>query len=168
MDLSIIQSNVNKMMKARGFMFDKKENDVYMYDNKKSHKLVIWYYNNEKLNIDAIKDFIVILENINITHGIIIYHDCITSSTKKILEHMYKYKIELFSSSEFRFNITEHMFYCHHRKLDLKEADEIKKSFGTGLPILLKSDPVTRYFNFSKNDIIEISRKNGFAYRIVK
>ena len=167
MNLSIIQSNVNKMMEARGFTFYKTENDVYIYVHN-NQKTAIWYYNNDKLNIDAIKDFICILENIRITNGIIIYQDCITSSTKKILEHMYKYKIELFSNSDFRFNITEHYFYCNHRKLDTKEADEIKKSFGTGLPILLKSDPVTRYFNFSKNDIIEISRKNGFAYRIVK
>lgn len=156
------------MLTARGYIFINKENDVYVYSNE-SKQLVVWFFFNEKLNIDAIKDFIIVLEQMKIKHGIIIYSGNVTSSTKKILEQMYKYKIELFSSSEFKYCLTDHMYYAPHRRLKSLESEDIIKRFGSGLPVILKTDPVSRYFNFSKNDIIEIIRKNGStAYRIVK
>lgn len=168
MNLKLIQQNVNKMLQKRGYSFDRKNNDVYLY-KKNTQDIIIWYYGNDKLNIDAVKDFLIILDNMNARHGIIVYQGTVTSSTKKVLDHMYKHKIELFSYFEFMFDITEHMYYCPHRKLSSTEAEEIKKSFGTQLPVILKTDPIAKYFQFYKNDIIEIIRKNNsIAYRIVK
>jgi hypothetical protein len=167
-----VQENVDKMMRSRGYDLTSRTdtNSVLIYTKSGGHHtIMIWFYNNEKLNIDAMKDFIVLLDQHQITNGIIIYSNNVTSSCKKIMEQMYKYSIELFSASEFMYVLTDHMYYCPHRKLTDTETAEITRSFGNKLPILLRADPVVRYFNFNKNDIIEIRRKNSsFAYRIVK
>lgn len=168
MNLTVVHQNTNKMLTARGYSFMTKENDVYVYTNA-SKKLIVWFFENDKLNIDAIKDFVMILEEMKIKHGIVIYRGSVTSSTKKILEQMYKFRIELFSASEFKYCLTDHMYYVPHRRLKVSDTEDIMKRFGTGLPILLRTDPVSRYFNFVKNDIVEITRKNGsIAYRVVK
>lgn len=155
-------------MLNRGYQFLKKENDMYVYE-RQSAAVMVWFMETDKLNVDAMKDFIIVMDQMKIKHGIIIYHKSVTLSTKKILEQMYKYKIELFAAAEFRYDLTNHMYYTAHRKLEPTEAEEIVARFGSKLPILLKSDPVARYFNFTRHDIIEITRKNGsIAYRTVR
>ena len=169
MELSIIQPNVNRMLECRGHQILQKKVDICIYGNDDGAKILVLYYTSEKLNIDAIKDFILVLEEAKIHHGIIIYHGNVTASTRKVLEHLHKFRIELFSSKEFRYCLIDHRFYCPHRRLPPDEAEEIKNTFGTNLPVLLRTDAVARYFHFTKNDIIEVTRKNdSIAYRIVK
>lgn len=165
-----IYKNTNTMMMNRGYVLVKRDDYITIYKNPIENKpIIVWYYISEKLNIDSIKDFIQILEERKSKHGIIIYYSSITSSSKKVLEHLQNFKIELFCFNELTFNLTKHMYYCPHRKLDKTEADIVKENFGTKLPYLLRSDPVVRYFAFQKNDIIEITRKNkSIAYRIIK
>lgn len=165
-----IQINTHRMMTSRGYEFVRKEdNEIYIYKNSEEKNIIIFFYDSDKLNIDAIKDFIILLERFHINHGIIIYNGSVTSSTKKVLEHLHKFRIELFAKKEFKYCLIDHEFYCPHRKLSVNEALEIKNSFGTNLPILIRTDAVARFFSFNKNDIIEITRKNNsIAYRIVK
>jgi DNA-directed RNA polymerase subunit H (RpoH/RPB5) len=45
----------------------------------------------------------------------------------------------------------------------------IREKYGNALPFILKTDPVSRYYYFQKNDLIKITRRNGtITYRIVK
>ena len=167
--MDTVITNFNHMMINRGYDLTETDGNIRLYKNTEDKKVVTWLYTNEKLNIDSIKDFVLILENKKCVHGIIIYNSTVTSSSKKVLEHIQNYKIELFSLNEFSYNLTEHMYYCPHKKLNKEEAEHVKTTFGTKLPYLLKTDPVVRYFYFQKNDIIEITRRNGsIAYRIVK
>lgn len=170
MDLGVIQQNVDRMMSCRGFHLDHKDDEnVLIYKHQDNTAVVVFFYRMEKLNIDAVKDFIMLLGRLHIHHGIVVYHGNVTSSTKKVLEHMHKFNIELFASREFKYCLVDHQLYCPHRRLPPKEAQEIVDAFGTNLPVLLKTDAVSRFFSFCKNDIIEITRKNhSIAYRIVK
>ena len=163
-----IYQNVDRMMKNRGYhpLMKTEQRSLYQKDN---DKILISYYFSDKLYIETIKEFIVDLEKNKCHHGIIIYNNIITPSCKKVLEHIHQFQIELFTLDEFYYDITKHMFYCPHRKLESKETEKIKSVFGNRLPLLLKSDPISRYFFFQKHDVIEITRKNNsIAYRIVK
>lgn len=159
----------DKMMNNRSY--NKIENDeiIKIYKNENDRKCLIWYFKKEKLNIESLREYISILENRKINHGIIIYQNIITSSTKKILSCLYKYEIELFNIKEFQYDLTKFKYYCHHERCNEQEKKEIKNHFKNQLPILLKTDVISRYYKFEKNDIIKIHRKNGsIIYRIVK
>lgn len=162
--------NLQLMMLNRGFVFiKKKDENKLIYANLNNHKIIVWIFMGEKLNIESIKEFITILENDKFKHGIIIYENLITASTKKILENLYKFHIEIFLLNELQYDITKFKYYCHHQKVSDEEAKSIKEKFGNSLPTLLKTDVISRYFNFQKNDIIKIIRKNGtIIYRLVK
>jgi DNA-directed RNA polymerases I, II, and III subunit RPABC1 len=81
----------------------------------------------------------------------------------------------LLSYKHLMFNITKHELVPKHvlykgNKFELFETLMIKSS--EQLPFLLKSDPIARYFNFRRGDIIQIHRpvkanKMNIVYRLV-
>jgi len=160
---------VQKMLDKRGYNFKQQiDKNLTLYE-KKNELIIVWFFDIDKLNIDYIKEFIAILENKNYKHGIIIYQNYITSSTKKVLENLYKFTIELFLLKEFQYDMTDFKYYCPHKKLSMEEAKLIKEQFKNNLPYILKTDVICRYFFFQKHDIIKITRRNqSIAYRIVK
>lgn len=162
---------VDIMLQKRNYDYQQDiQNNIKLYKNNDSNDTIIcWFFNIEKLNIDYIKEFIGILEKNNYKHGIVIYQNYITSSTKKVLENLYKFTIELFLLKEFQYDITQFKYYCQHEKISNEEMKIIKDKFKKNIPYLLKTDAVARYFNFQKNDIIKITRRNqSIVYRIVK
>ena len=76
---------------------------------------------------------------------------------------------ELFSLDNLQYNITKHRYVRPHIKLTKSEQEEFRQKMGTDIPLLLKTDPICRFYNFEKGDIIKIIRKDNFiSYRIVK
>jgi DNA-directed RNA polymerase subunit H (RpoH/RPB5) len=160
---------VDLMMEKRGFKLAQTMDTNLTLYKKNQYNIIIWFFNIDKLNIDYMKEFISILETNNYKHGIIIYQNYITSSTKKVLENLYKFDIELFIVKEFQYDLTQFKYYCHHEKLSSSEAKMIKDKFKSNMPYILKTDMICRYFYFQKNDIIKITRRNqSIVYRIVK
>lgn len=132
-------------------------------------RILVWYFCYEKMNIDSIKEFIHLLETYQVKHGIIVYQGSVTSSTRKVIENLYQFRIELFDLKELQYDITSFRYFCRHDKLDPGQAAEVRKKFGTSLPTLLRTDPVVRYYNFQKGDIILVTRRNDTRiYRLVK
>ena len=44
-----------------------------------------------------------------------------------------------------------------------------KKKYGEDIPIIMKSDPISRFYGYERGDIIKVTRKNGYVmFRIVK
>jgi DNA-directed RNA polymerase I, II, and III subunit RPABC1 len=84
---------------------------------------------------------------------------------------------ELFWLNTVIFNITHHILVPKHTKMP---DDEVKKLLGElfiqnkfHLPIMLKSDPITRYLDLSSGDVCRITRYSPtsgeyFCYRVVK
>ena len=84
---------------------------------------------------------------------------------------------ELFWLNTVIFNITHHILVPKHTKMN---DDEVKKLLGElfiqnkfHLPIMLKSDPITRYLDLSSGDVCRITRYSPtsgeyFSYRVVK
>ena len=164
---SHIIENINKMLNRRGYYktSDSLENIVYC---KNDSFIKVFFCLYSKLNIDRIRSFIQDLEQSNIFHTIIIYDNVITSSCKKILEHMVRFTFETFHIREMSFDITEHIYYNPHEKMTSEEIKPFKDDV-KNFPILLRTDPVCRYFSFQRGDIIRVSRRNGIIiYRLIK
>jgi len=131
--------------------------------------LLVWFFCHDKMNIDSIKEFIHLLEEHEIKHGLIVYQNTVTTSTRKVMENLFQFKMELFELKELQYDLTEFRYYCPHELLEPAKMSEVRKKFGTSLPTLLRTDPVVRYYHFQKGDIIRITRKNNTQiYRMVK
>jgi DNA-directed RNA polymerase I, II, and III subunit RPABC1 len=129
---------------------------------------------NLKLNTEITQQYMTIMKNLGVDHGILIYKDSITSSAKKIIdifnESDIDSKIELFNVEELQYNITKHRLQPKKfEKLSEKEVTAFKKSYGSNYPIMLTSDKVARFFGFEKGSIIKVYYKNGYInYLFVK
>jgi DNA-directed RNA polymerases I, II, and III subunit RPABC1 len=81
--------------------------------------------------------------------------------------------IQIFHSKKLIINITKHEFVPPHIKIsDDKKEILIKKYTLNSFPIIKLNDPVVKYYNFQKGDILRIIRNNlnsGYSeyYRLV-
>ena len=109
------------------------------------------------------------MNDLQIFHAIIVYKDGVTSFTKKAIEQSMEMKFELFAQEDLQYNITKHRFQPKFEKLDLEEAIDLKKKYGINFPIIRKDDPIAKFYNYQKGDIIKILRNSNYtSYRIVK
>lgn len=160
-----IIENLDNMLIRRGYVL--KENIPDLVYRKNESLIKVFFCMHSKLNIDRIRSYIQDLEQSSIFHTIIVYDNVITSSCKKILEHMVRFTFETFHIREMSFDITQHKYYNPHEKMSIEETRNLKDS--KNFPVLLRTDPVSRYFAFQKGDIIRVRRRNGIIiYRIIK
>lgn len=174
-DVPQVLTNIERMLRQRGYALTDPDRIVYEADPataanvpSSSRRIRVYLCLYSKLNIERIKAYIQELESSGILHAIIVYDDVITSSCKKVLECMVRFEFETFSLHQLQFDITQHILYNPHERLSVEEVQQLNvptKKF----PIILKSDPVCRYFYFQKGDVIRVRRKDGvIAYRIVR
>lgn len=170
-DRSVLQT-ISEMMSERKYYLYSKNNEnkelVYSKDLKNSiDSIIIFFPQEKKVNIDIVKEKIYRMKNNNIKKCIIVYKETITSSAKKTLE-LLSSDIELFIEEELKYNITKHYLVPKHILLPDSEKRKLKEKFGKKMPVLLKSDPVSRFYNYKKGDIIKIIRDNDIVcYRVV-
>ena len=168
--MEIVRQNVLEMLKNRNKTIVDGEGEIIKVSNKEGEITYIFLYNELKLNINGVKDYISVLERDEIKHALIIMNDMITSSAVKLIANLAdNIYIECFKFGEMYYNLTQHRLYNRHESLTKQEAQEFIKRYGKDIPTILKTDIVCRYFNFKKGEIIKIYRKNGYVnYRIVK
>lgn len=125
-----------------------------------------------KFNVDKIQEYISILKNMGVNHCIIVYKDNVTPIAKKVVEESKDIRIELFEQEELQYNITKHILVPKHELLYKKksvEAQEFKKKYTAKFPVLLKTDPIARFYAYESGDIIKVTRSNDIVvYRIVR
>ncbi len=157
------------MLTDRGYVITDNSVDDKVICKNRDSTLIGLISQVEKLNINIIKEYIKLIEQLNIPKCIIVYNNCITSSAKKVIDNLQHLDIEVFNENELQYNITLHKYVRPHIKIEGDEFDTINSKYGKHLPIILASDPVSRYYNFKKGDIIKIIRRNDIiAYRVVK
>lgn len=168
--------NIKKMLIKRGYeLIEEKEDDEDDEDeyfivkaSKNKDRMISFICKEEKLSIQGIKDFMSIMNKKNFNRCIIVYREIVTSSAKKSLEIM-DYNIELFNIYELQLDITEHYLVPKHEKVTKDEKENLDKNFKGKLPIILLSDPISRYYFFQRGEYIRITRKDGTVlYRVVK
>jgi DNA-directed RNA polymerase subunit H (RpoH/RPB5) len=140
----------------------------YVICGKNDSKILCFIHNDDKLNIQGIKDKLSIMNKEGVDKCIIVYKNSVTSSAKKSIDTI-DYTIELFSMDELQLNITHHRIFPKHEKSTSEEKEELEKKYKGKLPVLLSSDVASRYYNFKKGEYVRITRKDGsIIYRIVK
>lgn len=165
----IAMNTCNDMLTDRGFVESGVIDDQYKLYQKDINKIIVIISQTDKLNIDYMKEYIKLLSENEIKNCIIVYNNDITPSAKKVVENLFQFSIELFKINELQYNITKHRLYNKHESLNIKEKHDFIEKYGTKIPVILETDPVCRYFNFKKGDIIRVTRKKDIiVYRIVK
>lgn len=123
----------------------------------------------KKLNINVIQECIYSMKQMEINHAFIIYKEFATPVAKKVIEDSDKMVIELFSEDELQYNCTKHYLVPKHELLYKKDTEEAKEFRKNKFPLMLKTDPIARFYGYKAGDIIKITRKNGtIMYRIVR
>jgi len=160
-------SNLRQMMRDRGF--DDWEESAPDFLVSGNSKILIYVCPMEKFNIEGMKYMVYQLQQHKLRHGIIVYHNILTSSARKAIENLTDYTLELFEKKELQYNPTHHRLYCPHTIIPKEDVQKELRVPVSSLPILLRNDVISRYFRFLKGDVIRIVRKNGsVAYRLVK
>ena len=161
-----VRQTCTEMLEQRGYIIT----DLELFKGECGNKTIIVFFNAcAKLNVEKVQEYISALQQADIHHCIIIYKNSITPVAKKVIEELVDFKLECFDEKTLRYNITKHSLVPKHSALSKKANDEFKKKYGIKIPVLLKTDPVCRFYNFQRGDIIKVIRMDGFvSYRIVK
>lgn len=146
---------------------------------KDKEQICVFFVNDPKFNTERTQEYICLMNKMEIKHSIIIYKDTITASAKKIIDNLpsledksddniFKLKVELFREDELQFNITKHYLQPTFECLETKEAIKFKKEYGIKFPIMMRTDPIARFYGYKTGNIIKITSKLGFvSFRIV-
>jgi len=169
--ISKIKNTILEMFDQRCYS-EIKEGEEYIYAKNTDNQAVrVKLTIVQKLNVGEMNSIVSELQKDEIFHCIVVFEGTPTPAVKNLIATLpdLNINIELFKCEDLLFNITKHILVPEHVKLEKEEQREFKKKFGINIPILLKSDPVSRFYNFKKGDIIKVTRKNNFvSYRIVK
>ena len=171
MDNAIL--TVKEMIKVRNYTLESEidlEDEYRILCKNENDEIVSFiFYKLLKINKDVSKNLIKELNSLNIHHCIIICNIDNTHSSKQLLNEIPTIHFEFFKFNELQINITKHKLVPKHIKLEGKELLENKKLYtNTQLPKLLKTDPISRFYNYQKGDRIKILRNNDeIYYRIV-
>lgn len=158
-----------EMLEQRNYKIIRQEEDKIIALKPDEEQMIVFFSDTQKFNVKNIQLYITIMNELEIAHAIIIYKEGVTSFTKKAILQTVDMKFELFLEEDLQVNITKHKYQPNFEKIHPKTAQEIKKKFGTKFPILKKDDPISRFYNFEKGDLIKVTRKNNnIIYRIVK
>jgi DNA-directed RNA polymerase I, II, and III subunit RPABC1 len=81
--------------------------------------------------------------------------------------------IQIMNCKQLQMNITKHRLVPKHERMNDEESNELLKCYNLQtkqqLPLILKSDPVVRYYNFRSGDILRITNNTvsmnyGYKY----
>jgi DNA-directed RNA polymerase subunit H (RpoH/RPB5) len=160
-----------EMLIQRGYVLTKEEKMLLEGQNKNdsTDKIIVFAGSNLKFNVKNIQNYINTMHERKIMHSIIIYVEGVTSFTKKAIKQSSDMEFEIFAQDDLQYNITKHKLQSKFRKLTQDETEEFKKKFGIKIPVLKLDDPISRFYNYKKGDIIEVTRKNGaICHRMIK
>lgn len=154
-----------EMFIQRGYtILETDETRIIAHDNNGEN--VVAFISIDKINTEYTKEYIQLLTDLNMKHAIIIYNNTITSAAKKTIENLVDHEIELFEINEMQFNITKHYLQPKFLKLSIQEISNIDKSSKFGLPIMKSIDPISRFYNYKKGDVIKVCRNdNSMVFR---
>lgn len=157
-----IQQTIKEMLTDRGFTM--KNDDIFTKENKEIHIKIL---DQKKIGKKEIITIIEEMEQENYNHLILVIPQKLTPLAIQELKDIKDKEIEVFLYKELSFNITKHYTQPKITLLSNEEKKNlIKEIKPSQLPILLKSDPVARYYNAKTGMIFKFERPSIY-YRIV-
>ncbi|KAI3620464.1 hypothetical protein CBS9595_002431 [Malassezia furfur] len=132
-------------------------------------RLFVFYSTERNVGVKTMRQFISVLEEKNITRGIIIWSDKMTSAAKKVIEAMrLQLVLEDFEEAFLLVNITHHQLVPKHEVLTPDEKAELLQRYRlkeSQLPRIQQSDPVARYFGLTRGQVVKITRPSETSGR---
>ena len=163
-----IKNTCKEMIVQRGYQIQEEDETYIIGINNLLKQIYVILISTPKFNIEKLTEYINILNNVDIKHGIIIYKNA-TPVAKKMVQNNTNMYIELFREEELLYNITKHSLVPIHEFLSDSDIIRFKKKFGVKIPIILSTDAIARFYNFKKGSIIRVIRKDDYvSYRIVR
>lgn len=144
--LKNIIDNINIHKLAFPIILDEKIKILYYMSNKFKFSEIKEFYKDKKYY----KEFLVII-------------DKVSANNQKLLHALNK-NIEIFHIKELQFNITKHKLQpsCFSIINENSQIDNIMKTYNlkskSQLPLILKTDPISKYYGLKSGDIIKITR----------
>ena len=177
---SKVKTTLYEMLKDRNDKYVFKEiNDNILLAYHENDIILIYNCQENKSGVKTITKLQQLVNEHKSSHVIFIYKHSITIFAKNAIKEFsetYNIHIEMFFVNELMFNVTKHILVPKHEILSDKEKQEtmmclrckdIKK-----FPQMLTTDPVARYFNMKKGQLVRITRPSEtsgkyISYRVV-
>ena len=122
-----------------------------------------------KFDTKSMKEVITHINEVGVSHAIVIHTEGATPAAKSTLAQTCDIYLELFDQQDLQYNITKHRLQPTFSKLPPAESDAFKEKFGSKFGTLRHEKPISRFYDFSKGDVIRITRSDGYiSYRIVR
>jgi DNA-directed RNA polymerase I, II, and III subunit RPABC1 len=144
-----------------------KKMDIFAENADKTSAIFIKFVLNPKIKPSTIKTIIEEIKeqcpypNVEL---IIVLKVKPNNTILKIEKEKYGQHVQIMWCKQLQFNITKHTLVPKHTKCLQPEIDELIKKYMLvnkyQLPILLRDDPIARYYNYKSGDIIKITSTN--------
>lgn len=175
-----VKTTVCEMIQDRNNKFSLQQlNENIMIASSNNSTILIYSCHEKKSGVKTIFKLQSLTNEYNANHIIFIYKHSITIFAKNAIKEFsetHNIIVEIFCVSELMFNVTKHKLVPQHEILsetDKKEimlklrCNDIKK-----FPHILTTDPVAKYFNMKRGQLVRISRPSEtvgkcVSYRIV-
>ena len=133
-----------------------------------SPPILVFYDGEVKLSTKSVRNVVITMKAKGVKHCIVI-NDEVTSKARQISNEILDCHMEFFERNEFLYNPCDnHLVPRHDLYLQCSDPKAAKFRAKYKMPILLLTDPITRFYGFQAGDIIKVSRPDGIAFRIVK
>jgi DNA-directed RNA polymerases I, II, and III subunit RPABC1 len=137
--------------------------------------VAVHFSDEEKMGKKALEAIMEQYERDNILHLVLVVPLVPSPVVMSMIQLSTKFRIEVFTLEELRFNRSRHQWVPMHRVLSLREKKEVLEELKIrpeSLPKILRSDVMARYLGAKQDDVIEIIRPSKTAgetvyYRIV-
>ena len=158
-----------EMLLQRGFEIVDEEDERITCLKKDGSLICVFLSNIPKLDVERIKDYITLMNELTVNHSIIVYKNTVTPYAKQIIQSSEDMLIEIFSENELQYNPTKHRLVPKHEILNEEEAKNFKEKYNGKFGGILVNDPISRFYGYKKGDVIRIIRNSNYiTYRIVK
>ena len=137
--------------------------------------IIVPVYNEEKTILEILERINMLEKYCNLEIIIVIRNKPNNSIFRLLKDYN---NVQVMWLNQLKFNPTKHFIVPEHVKLTEEESKEIIRYYSLSskfqLPLLLKDDPISRYYNYRVGDIIKIKQsiscqnKNYVFYRCVR
>ena len=151
------------------YLAQKNSLDIVAKDESRKKFICVKFILTEKVKSAYVKELVnEIKDKIPLEHTyemIFVLKNKPNSTLKKLEKNRDLGDIQIRSCKELQFNITKHVLVPQHIKLSDDEVKAIMTRYSihskTQLPLILREDPIVRYYNFKSGDVLKIPTSNG-------
>jgi DNA-directed RNA polymerase subunit H (RpoH/RPB5) len=185
----IVLTNIITMLTNRNSL-DKKDigksiKELLTSDNENIYKIstikdgdnYIFYYPYRVTSVSKTSDIHNFLNTYKNYHKITIFKEISKKAIDHIKNNYGKFsKVEIFLEEELMIDLVSYILVPKHIVLSPKEIEEVYKKYNCDkkqIPLMLKNDPIAKYYNLSSGDVCRIIRPSitsgeSISYRMVK